>query len=490
MPGEQAHRIRQEAAAGRDAYVAGGHQFIFNIGAAAAAEPVVPGLLPRDVPGFTGREGELDRLAGLAGGGSVVVTAIGGTAGVGKTALAVHAAHELLPEFPDGHLYADLRGYTTGQVPAGPSEVLEVFLRRLGVSGKEVPVSVEERSGLLRQLLASRRVLMLLDNAATEGQVRPLLPGAGRSLVIVTSRSVLPGLEADDRIDLDVLSEAEAVGLLAGLIGPDRAATEPETVAEVAGLCGRLPLALRIAGQLLATHPAWPVAKLAGMLAGEQDRLARLAAGDLQVRPAFEVSYAQLAEGDARLFRLLGLHPGPDFTVAAAASLAGTDPEEAGRVLVRLAEAHLVTEHAAGRFGMHDLLRLFAAPPARRPTARPTGRPPRPAWSVTTSTWPGPWIPACTRSCARRRRGPQSRAGCRFRRCGRRWRCSGPSGPACWPRSAWPHSGAGMSRYYGSPRTRGARWGCCATSMTCSPSGRRSWPPRAGPGIPAWRAGR
>ena len=360
MPGEQAHRIRQEAAAGRDAYVAGGHQFIFNIGAAAAAEPVVPGLLPRDVPGFTGREGELDRLAGLAGGGSVVVTAIGGTAGVGKTALAVHAAHGLLPEFPDGHLYADLRGYTTGQVPAGPSEVLEVFLRRLGVSGKEVPVSVEERSGLLRQLLASRRVLMLLDNAATEGQVRPLLPGAGRSLVIVTSRSVLPGLEADDRIDLDVLSEAEAVGLLAGLIGPDRAATEPETVAEVAGLCGRLPLALRIAGQLLATHPAWPVAKLAGMLAGEQDRLARLAAGDLQVRPAFEVSYAQLAEGDARLFRLLGLHPGPDFTVAAAASLAGTDPEEAGRVLVRLAEAHLVTEHAAGRFGMHDLLRLFA----------------------------------------------------------------------------------------------------------------------------------
>ena len=166
----------------------------------------MPGLLPRDVPGFTGREEELARLAGLAGGGRVVVTAIGGTAGVGKTALAVHAAHRLLAQFPDGHLYADLRGYTEGQDPAEPGEVLEVFLRRLGVPAEEVPVTVEERSGLLRQLLASRRVLMVLDNARTEAQVRPLLPGAGGSLVLVTSRSVLPGLEADERISLDVLS--------------------------------------------------------------------------------------------------------------------------------------------------------------------------------------------------------------------------------------------------------------------------------------------
>ena len=219
---------------------------------------------------------------------------------------------------------------------------------------------MEERSGLLRQLLASRRVLMVLDNARTEAQVRPLLPGAGGSLVLVTSRSVLPGLEVDERISLDVLPEDEAAAMLAGLIGAARAAAEPQAVAEVARLCGRLPLALRIAGQLLAAHPAWPVGRLAQMLAGEQDRLARLGAGDLQVRAAFEVSYRQLAEGDARLFRLLGLHPGPDFDAAAAAALAGTGDEAAGPVLDRLAEAHLVTEDAAGRFGMHDLLRLFA----------------------------------------------------------------------------------------------------------------------------------
>jgi len=226
----------QTAVAGRDAYVAG-RDLVVNVGGAASAEPVVPGLLPRDVPGFTGRDEELARLVGLARGGSVVVTAIGGTAGVGKTALAVHAAHQLLPKFPDGHLYADLRGYTEGQDPAGPGEVLGVFLRRLGVPAEEVPAAVEERSGLLRQLLASCRVLMVLDNAATEAQVRPLLPGAGGSLVLVTSRSVLAGLEADDRISLDVLAGQEAARLLAGLIGKERAAAEPEAVTQVAYCC-------------------------------------------------------------------------------------------------------------------------------------------------------------------------------------------------------------------------------------------------------------
>ena len=363
MPGQPEIRGKQKAAAGRDVNVAGRDQIFADqvmIAGAGAAELAAPGLLPRDVPGFTGREDELARLAGLAGGGRVVVTAIGGTAGVGKTALAVHAAHRLLAQFPDGQLYADLRGYTAGQDPAEPGEVLEVFLRRLGVPAEEVPPTVEERSGLLRQQLAARRVLMVLDNARAEAQVRPLLPGAGGSLVLVTSRSVLTGLEADARISLDVLADDEAAAMLAGLIGAARAAADPEAVAEVAGLCGRLPLALRIAGQLLAAHPAWPVARLAAMLAGEQDRLDRLGAGDLQVRSAFEVSYAQLAKGDARLFRLLGLHPGPDFDVLAAAALAGIDPARAGPVLDRLVLTSLVTEDAAGRFGRHDLLRLFA----------------------------------------------------------------------------------------------------------------------------------
>jgi tetratricopeptide (TPR) repeat protein len=351
-------RGKQKTTAGRDAFVAG-RDLTVSLAAADAGEPVTPGLLPRDVPGFTGRRDELARLAGLAGGGRVVVTAIGGTAGVGKTALAVHAAHQLLGEFPDGHLYADLHGYTEGQDPAQPDEVLEVFLRSLGVPAEEMPARAEERSGLLRQLLASRRVLMVLDNARTEAQVRPLLPGAGGSLVLLTSRSVLPGLEADDRIELDVLAKDEAVAMLAGL-GGHRAAADPTAVAEVAQLCGRLPLALRIAGQLLATHPTWPVVRLAQLLASEQHRLSGLGAGDLQVRAAFEVSYQQLAEDDARVFRLLGLHPGPDFTANAAAALAGTEDEAAESALGRLADAHLVAEDTAGRFALHDLLRLFA----------------------------------------------------------------------------------------------------------------------------------
>jgi tetratricopeptide (TPR) repeat protein len=368
MAGNGEDRVSQRARGGRDVAVAGrdqtlitaGDHTVITVGGDRAAELSLPGLLPRDVPGFTGRDDDVARLTGLVGGGRVVVTAIGGTAGVGKTALAVHVAHRLLPEFPDGHLYADLRGYTEGQDPVEPGEVLEVFLRRLGVPAEEVPAEVEERSGLLRQLLAGRRVLVVLDNARTEAQVRPLLPGAGGSLVLVTSRSVLPGLEVDERVSLDVLPEDEAVAMLARVIGDARAAAEPQAVTEVARLCGRLPLALRIAGQLLAAHPAWPASRLARMLTGERDRLARLGAGDLQVRVAFEVSYAQLAQEDARLFRLLGLHPGPDFDVMAAAALDGTEPGEAGPVLDRLAEAHLVTEDASGRFGLHDLLRLFA----------------------------------------------------------------------------------------------------------------------------------
>jgi len=352
----QAGRVRQDASAERDAFTAARDQ-IFNL--APEAEKAAPGLLPRDVPDFTGRDGELGRVTALAGGGSVVVTAIGGTAGVGKTALAVHAAHRLLSRFPGGHLYADLRGYTEGTSPAEPGEVLDVFLRRLDVPPGELPAGVEERSGLLRQLLADRPVLMVLDNAATEAQVRPLLPGAGSSLVLITSRSALAGLDLDDRIDLDVLPDAEAAALLADLVGHDRAAAEPEAIAQVARWCGCLPLALRIAGQLLAAHPAWPVSRLAGLLADERHRLDRLAAGDRQVRAAFEVSYRQLADGDARVFRLLGLHPGPDFDASAAAALAGLDPDAVEPVLERLTLAHLISEDTQGRFRMHDLLRLF-----------------------------------------------------------------------------------------------------------------------------------
>ena len=321
---------------------------------------MTPGLLPRDVPAFTGRERELARLTRLAEGGRAVVMAISGTAGVGKTALAVHAAHRLRPRFPDGQLYANLRGYPEDQAPAEPCEVVAMFLRRLGVTAAEAPAGAEERSGLLRRLLASRRVLMLLDNAATEAQVRPLLPGAGASLALITSRSTLPGLPASERIDLDVFGAEQADALLAALIGNERAAAEPESMARVRECCGRLPLALLIAGRLLATQPAWPAARLAGMLADERDRLAQPSAADVRVRAAVEVSCRQLADGDARLFRLLGLLPGPDFAVAVAASLSETGLEAAGSMLDRLALAALVTEDAAGRFGLLDHLRLIA----------------------------------------------------------------------------------------------------------------------------------
>jgi tetratricopeptide (TPR) repeat protein len=361
MPSDQrppaiTHKVR----GGRDVYAATRDQTVINLFVGPPPGAAVPGLLPRDVPEFTGRRKELACLSSLPEGGSAVVTAIGGTAGVGKTALAVHAAYRLLARFPDGQLYADLRGYTAGQAPAEPGEVLDVFLRRLGVDAAGLPAGEEERSGMLRDALASRRVLMVLDNVATEAQVRPLLPGAGGSLVLITSRGSLAGLEVTQRIDLDVLPTDQAEVLLVTLIGQQRAMAEPAALRRVRDRCGCLPLALRIAGQILAVHPAWTVARLAEMLADERSRLDELTAGDRQVRSAFVASYRQLPEGDGRLFRLLGLHPGPDFDAPAAASLAGIETTDAERVLDRLALAHLITENGSGRFAMHDLLRLFA----------------------------------------------------------------------------------------------------------------------------------
>lgn len=353
---------RQNVAAGRDAYTA--NRDINNITNIAvnsgnAQALAVPGMLPRDVPQFTGREAELGRLTALAGGGRVVVTAISGTGGVGKTALAVRAAHELLPQFPDGQLYADLRGYAEGQSPAEPAEVLDLFLRRLGVPAEQIPAAADERADMFRSALTARRMLVLLDNARTEAQVRPLLPGAGGSLVLVTSRSRLPALEVDERVDLDVLPERLALELLTRLAGPARVAAEPDAAGRIARWCGRLPLALRIAGQILAVHPTWPVARLERMLASEQGRLGHLSVGDLQVKTTIEVSYRQLTAEDARAFRLLGLHFSPDFDAASVAALADVEPAGATATLARLVAAALVTEDGWGRYSVHDLLRLF-----------------------------------------------------------------------------------------------------------------------------------
>jgi tetratricopeptide (TPR) repeat protein/transcriptional regulator with XRE-family HTH domain len=326
---------------------------------------LTPQMLPRDIISFTGRQRELQELMDAAiavaqSGGVAGVCVVGGMAGIGKTALAVHAAYRMLAQFPDGRLFADLCGYTAGRAPAEPGEILDMFLRRLGLDAGDLPAGVDERSAMLRDRLASRRVLMVLDNVATESQVRPLLPGVGGSFVVITSRDSLAGLEDVQRIGLNVLPAGQATTLLAELIGPERAAAEPKALQQVRDFCGCLPLALRIAGQNLGVRPSWTVARLARMLTDERVRLDALQAGDTQVRSAFMVSHRELPEGDARMFRLLGLHPGQDFDVAVAASLAGIGSTDAEPVLGRLTLAHLIDEHASNRFGMHDLLRLFA----------------------------------------------------------------------------------------------------------------------------------
>jgi DNA-binding SARP family transcriptional activator len=344
-----------------------------------------PRQLPPAVPHFAGRGGELVMLTALLrrpGGAArtrpvVVISAISGTAGVGKTALAVRWAHQVAGAFPDGQLYVNLRGYDPG-APMPAQDALAGFLRALGVPGHDIPAGLDERAAQYRSLLAGRQALVVLDNARDVEQVRPLLPGAPGCMVVITSRDALAGLIARDgaeRLDLDLLPLADAVGLLRSLIG-SRADADPQAAAALAAQCARLPLALRIAAELAAARPAVPLAELVRELAGQQRRLDLLdAAGDgrTAVRAAFSWSYQNLSQPTARLFRLLGLHPGPEVTACAAASLARTSPAQARRLLDLLARAHLLTEQVPGRFGCHDLLRAYAiehaatgAGPARR----------------------------------------------------------------------------------------------------------------------------
>lgn len=288
--------------------------------------------------------------------------AIAGTAGVGKTALAVYWAHRVGGQFPDGQLYADLRGYDPGQ-PADPADVLAAFLRALGVPGQDIPPEAQERAALYRSLLAGRRMLVLLDNASAEEQVRPLLPGSPSCMTVVTSRAALVGLIARDgaaRLDLDLLPLADAVDLLRALIG-GRAETDLGALQALAEHCCRLPLALRVAAELAASRPAVPLASLATELAGQ--RLDLLDAGGdprSAVRVVFSWSCRHLDPAAARAFRLAGLHPGPDLDAYAVAALTSTTAAQAGQALGRLARAHLIHPTQPGRYGMHDLLRSYA----------------------------------------------------------------------------------------------------------------------------------
>jgi hypothetical protein len=335
---------------------------------------VVPRQLPVAARHFAGRAGALTVLAGLAAeaggadgaGRAMVISVIEGTAGIGKTALAVHFAHQVAGDFPDGQLYVNLRGFDPAGPPMTPGEAVHIFLDALGVRAGQLPASLDAQVGLYRSLLAGRRMLVLLDNARDAGQVRPLLPASPGCLVLVTSRSQLTGLAAAEGampLALDLLTGEEAKELLAARLGGDRLAADPAAAQELTGLCARLPLALAIAAARAATQPALPLADLAAELRDAGGRLDALDAGDAaaSVRAVFSWSYQQLDAAAARMFRLLGLHPGPAIGTPAAASLAGLPPRPARTVLTELTRAHLLAEPAPGRFAFHDLLRAYAA---------------------------------------------------------------------------------------------------------------------------------
>ena len=332
----------------------------------------VPRQLPAAVADFTGRAAELRALtrmldqAGAGAPGTVVISAIGGTAGVGKTALALHWGHQVAGRFGDGQLYVNLRGSDPSGTPATAAEAIRGFLDGLGVPPGRIPPAAEAQAGLYRSLLADKRVLIVADNARDERQVRPLVPASPGSLVLVTSRSQLSGLAAADGaqlISLDVLSHAEAVHMLTARLGTVRAAAEPGAVDRIADLCACLPLALAVAAARAAARPGFPLAALADELADSAPPLDALDAGDpgSSVRAVFSWSTRHLSAEAARMFGLLGLHPGPDITAAAGASLAGRAQPQARRLLRELARAYLISEHVPGRFSFHDLLRAYAA---------------------------------------------------------------------------------------------------------------------------------
>jgi DNA-binding SARP family transcriptional activator/transcriptional regulator with XRE-family HTH domain len=339
-------------------------------GAGTGTPRAIPRQLPAAVPHFTGRVAQLRALAGVlegaaGGAGMVMIAAISGTAGVGKTALAVRFAHQVAGRFPGGQLYVNLRGFGPSK-PATPAEAIGGFLDALGVPASGRPASLEGRAGLYRSLLAGRRMLVLLDDARDEDQVRPLLPADPGCLVLITSRQRLAGLAAAEGADLlilDPLSDADARDLLARRLGADRVAAEPWAASELTALCVGLPLALSVVAARATAYPGHPLAAMADELRDTHTRLDALDGGDpsTSVRGAFLWSYRQLSSGAARMFTLLGIHPGPDISARAAASLAGISPDQACEHLRELSRAHLVEDHTPGRYTFHELLRVFAA---------------------------------------------------------------------------------------------------------------------------------
>ncbi|HEY0451965.1 AfsR/SARP family transcriptional regulator [Actinophytocola sp.] len=333
------------------------------------ADKPAPAQLPAAVSAFTGRREHLRVLDTLlvdcrSSAETMVISAIEGTGGVGKTALAVHWGHKVADQFPDGQLYVDLRGFSRDQ-PVAPGNALGRLLRGIGLPDGQIPADQSEAAGLYRSALANKRMLIVLDNAANAEQVRPLIPGTPGSLVLVTSRAQLGGLVAIDgarRIDLETLSPDEAVELLTTLLGKDKVAAEPAATAELAAACACLPLALRIAGANLLAHRSQRIADLVRRLRSGHPWTALTVDGDdgATVRLAFDLSYRQLSPPAGRVFRFLGMLPGADTTVDATAALAELDEERTADALAELVDAHLLTEHEDGRYTFHDLLRAYA----------------------------------------------------------------------------------------------------------------------------------
>src|SRR5215469_7735485 len=318
--------------------------------------------LPRLVDDFTGRAAELAWISELARAessqGAGVVGLITSSGGMGKTTLAVRAAHMLRPGFPDGVLFLDLLGMS--QQPMAAGDALRLLLRALGAVDDQVPGDIQGRASSYRSLLQDRRVLVVLDNAGSEEQVRPLLPGVSPGRVLITARRLLAGLEGVRRLALKPLALPEATELLTGILG-DRAASDGESVlTQLAELCDGMPLALRIAGNRLASRPGWDAAELAARLADEERRLDQFKAGDLKVGGAFGLSYGQLADSAQRVFRRLAVVPGRDFDAALAAVAGGTSAGAAGDALDELVDLGLLEDGAAGRYRFHDLVRRFA----------------------------------------------------------------------------------------------------------------------------------
>lgn len=327
----------------------------------------VPAQLPADLTVFVGRRSSLDQLDAVLTGKArtAVISTIAGTAGVGKTTLAVHWAHLIRDRFPDGQLYLNLRSYDHARDPMQPMEAIARFLDALAVPAARIPIDLDAQAALYRSLLADRRMLVVLDNARDPEQVRPLLPGSASCLVLVTSRSLLTGLVATEGahpIILDLLSLDEARDLLARRLGPERIAAEPDAVEEIVSRCARLPLALAIVAARAATRPDQPLAMLAAELSDAHEQLNAFATADpmTDVRTVFSWSYRALTPAAAELFRLLGLHPGPDVSTAAAASLAGVPIANVQPILGELTRAHLIIEAVPGRYTFHDLLRAYA----------------------------------------------------------------------------------------------------------------------------------